>query len=68
MSTAEQYPNQPPLIWPEPGVYGTPAPPRPRRDWPREILAGLSVVLTVAVLGAPLGVLWSAVAPGCCSR
>ncbi|MGY0230786.1 DUF2567 domain-containing protein [Longispora urticae] len=63
MSTPEKYPTPPPPIWPEPAVYGTPAPPRPRRDWPREILAGLLVVLTISVLGAPLGVLWSALAP-----
>ncbi|GIG62794.1 hypothetical protein Lfu02_71660 [Longispora fulva] len=63
VSTAEQYPTPPSPIWPETGLYGTPVPPRPRRDWPREILAGLLVVLTIATLGAPLGVLWSALAP-----
>lgn len=49
---------------PEPGGYPPQwPPPTPPRPWRRSLVTALATVLTVAVAGVPLGLLWSWLAP-----
>jgi hypothetical protein len=52
----------PPPLYPLGPEEAEPAPP-PRRPWQRTVLVAVLTALVVAVLGAPLGVLWHFVSP-----
>ena len=43
-------------------LFAEPAPP-PTRRWPADVLQALGVVVGMVLLGAPVGLLWSAVSP-----
>lgn len=61
-SRPEPQPQYPAQTWPPP-YPGYPATPAARRRPGRALLTGAAVVLALVVLGAPLGLLWTALAP-----